>query len=80
MQDLQDAQPDCGARSPGPSKATRERAQRLSYAGGRPLHLLRRLTARAAAGPASLTVRIATLLRTSVTPGSSSSVSSSSCS
>jgi uncharacterized protein (DUF305 family) len=38
MEDLQDAQPDPGdARVAGPSEATRERAQRLSYAGGRPL-------------------------------------------
>lgn len=38
MEDLQDAQPDPGdPRVAGPSKATRERAQRLSYAGGRPL-------------------------------------------
>ena len=36
MEDLQDARPD-SARYAGPSKATRERAQRLSYAGGRPL-------------------------------------------
>ena len=36
MEDLQDARPDA-ARVAGPSKATRERAQRLSYAGGRPL-------------------------------------------
>jgi hypothetical protein len=38
MEDLQDARPDPGGpRVAGPSKATRERAQRLSYAGGRPL-------------------------------------------
>jgi uncharacterized protein (DUF305 family) len=36
MADLQDAQPDA-VRLAGPSRATRERAQRLSYAGGRPL-------------------------------------------
>ena len=36
MEDLQDARPDA-VRFAGPSKATRERAQRLSYAGGRPL-------------------------------------------
>jgi uncharacterized protein (DUF305 family) len=36
MEDLQDARPDA-ARYAGPSKATRQRAQRLSYAGGRPL-------------------------------------------
>jgi uncharacterized protein (DUF305 family) len=37
MQDLQDEQPDLAARRDGPSRAERERAERLSYAGGRPL-------------------------------------------
>ena len=70
------------ARRAGPSPAVRERAERLSYAGGSSCALLRRLTHSAASGsgPASLTVRMATLLRTSVTPGSSRSVSSSNCS
>jgi uncharacterized protein (DUF305 family) len=36
MQDLQDARPDA-VRLAGPSKTTRERAKRLSYAGGPPL-------------------------------------------
>jgi uncharacterized protein (DUF305 family) len=36
MQDLQDAGPG-SVRLAGPSKATRQRAERLSYAGGRPL-------------------------------------------
>jgi hypothetical protein len=37
MQDLQEEQPDLAARRDGPSRAERERAERLSYAGGKPL-------------------------------------------
>lgn len=37
MEELQDEQPELGARRDGPSRAEQERAQRLSYAGGRPL-------------------------------------------
>jgi uncharacterized protein (DUF305 family) len=37
MQDLRDEKPDLASGRDGPSRAERERAQRLSYAGGRPL-------------------------------------------
>ena len=83
MQELEEGRRRSRGGAPCGSVPRGEGARRAPVVRGRQsCALLRRLTHSAASGsgPASLTVWMATLLRTSVTPGSSSSVSSSSCS